>query len=38
MPERYDQKADCFGVFVKCKGKNCKREFEIVVKNGKQVK
>nr|DAZ24220.1 MAG TPA: cysteine-rich protein [Caudoviricetes sp.] len=38
MPERYSQSADCTGVFVRCKGKNCKQEFEIVIKNGKQVK
>lgn len=38
MPEQYSQSADCSGVFVRCKGKNCKREFEIVIKNGIQVK
>ena len=38
MPEQYDQTADCRGVFVRCKGRDCKREFEIKIENGKQVK
>nr|DAI95723.1 MAG TPA: hypothetical protein [Caudoviricetes sp.] len=38
MPEQYSKSADCSGVFVRCKGKNCKREFEIKIINGKQVK
>ena len=38
MPEHYDQTADCYGVFVRCKGRDCKREFEIVIRSGKQVR
>jgi hypothetical protein len=38
MPEQYGRRADCSGVFVRCKGRDCKREFEIVIKDGKQIK
>ena len=38
MPLRLSQTADCKGIFIKCKGKNCKQIFEIKVKNGRQVK
>ena len=38
MPLRLSQTADCKGVFIKCKGKNCKQIFEIKINNGKQVK
>lgn len=32
MPERYDPKtAVCSGIFIRCKGKNCKKEFEIKI-------
>ena len=32
MPIKYTQKAAvCFGVFVRCKGRQCKREFEIKI-------
>lgn len=31
MPIAYDEKAVCRGIFVKCKGKNCKKEFEIKI-------
>ena len=29
MPVTFDKDAVCKGVFVKCKGKNCRRVFEI---------
>jgi transcription elongation factor Elf1 len=31
MPIRFNDKAVSKGVFVKCKGKNCKKEFEIKI-------
>lgn len=30
--------AECSGIVVRCKGRHCKKEFEIKVKNGKQIK
>lgn len=38
MPLTYSENAECRGVFVQCKGRNCKKTFEIKIKNGKQVK
>lgn len=32
----YDNTANCSGVFIKCT-RNCKREFEVKILNGKQV-
>ena len=32
----YDNTANCSGVFIKCT-RNCKREFEVKIVNGKQV-
>ncbi len=32
----YDNTANCSGVFLKCT-RGCKREFELVIKDGKQV-
>lgn len=37
MPMSYEQ-AECKGLVVKCKGRNCKKEFEIKIENNKQVK
>lgn len=31
MPLYYDEKSICKGVFIVCKGRNCKKEFEIVI-------
>lgn len=31
MPIRIDEDAECHGVYVKCKGRGCKKEFEIRV-------
>lgn len=36
MPIMLTDNADCTGVYVRCKGKNCKREFEVIVRNGNQ--
>ena len=33
----YTNKAECRGVYVKCT-RGCGREFEIIIRNGKQVK
>lgn len=36
MPIQYDpEKAVCNGVWVKCKGRHCKREFEVIITNTK---
>lgn len=32
MPITFGKEAKCEGVFVKCKGKNCKKIFEIKIK------
>ena len=32
----YEDTADCHGVFLKCT-RGCKREFELVIKDGKQI-
>lgn len=37
MPITFSKEAKCKGVFVKCKGKKCKKIFEIKI-NSKQVK
>nr|DAI64258.1 MAG TPA: hypothetical protein [Caudoviricetes sp.] len=31
MPLRADMDAICKGIWVKCKGRNCKKEFEIKI-------
>ena len=34
----YDNTAECHGVFIKCtRNQACKKEFELVIKDGKQV-
>ena len=33
MQIKYDESAKCKGVYVRCKGRNCKREFEIKIKS-----
>ena len=38
MPIAYVGHADCQGVVVKCKGRNCGKEFEIKIKRGEQIK
>lgn len=35
MPIQYAPKANCSGVYVKCKGRNCRKEFEIRIKSDK---
>lgn len=37
MPLIITEKAVCQGIIVRCKGRNCKKTFEVRVKNGKQV-
>ena len=36
MPITFSKGAECEGIFVKCKGKKCKKEFKIKIK--KEVK
>lgn len=31
MPLTYSQKASCHGVFIRCKGRGCKKIFEIKI-------
>lgn len=31
MPIRYDKNSKAKGIFVKCKGRNCKKQFEIKI-------
>ncbi len=38
MPVSYNEKANCAGVYVSCKGRNCTNIFEVKIINGKQVK
>lgn len=38
MPVRFNDTSFSKGVFIKCKGKNCKQVFEIKIIKGKQVK
>ncbi len=37
MPLSYASDAECKGVFAICKGRNCRRPFEIRIENGKQI-
>ncbi len=38
MPIRYSQQAECKGVFVSCKGRNCRCIFEVKIEKGQQYK
>lgn len=38
MPIEYSHDATSKGVFVKCKGAHCKKDFELVIKDGVQYK
>ena len=38
MPITFSKDAKCSGIFVKCKGKKCKKVFEIKINYKKQVK
>lgn len=38
MPLRYRPDAQCSGIFVACKGRNCRNIFEVKVRNGQQIK
>lgn len=35
MPIEYMQGAECKGVYIKCKGRNCGKKFEIIIKKVK---
>lgn len=35
MPLVYSEKSVCKGIYVKCKGKRCKKEFEIKINTDK---
>lgn len=38
MPITFSKDAICKGVFIKCKGRNCKKIFEAKIDKGKQIK
>lgn len=38
MPIKIAPHAFCKGVFVRCKGKHCKKEFEIIINENKEIK
>ncbi|WP_373102596.1 hypothetical protein [Blautia obeum] len=38
MPIFFKESAECKGVMVACKGRNCHAFFEVKLKNGKQIK
>ena len=38
IPLLYDGTAESKGVFVTCKGRNCKHVFEVKIKQGQQIK
>ena len=38
MPLDYDLTTSCHGVYLRCKGSHCKKEFELVIKDGNQYK
>lgn len=38
MPIFFSDKAECTGVMVSCKGRNCHSVFEVKIKHGKQIK
>ena len=37
MPVEYSNDANCNGVFLRCKGRSCKKIFELRVESGKQI-
>ena len=34
----YDNRAECKGIYVRCKARHCKKVFEIKIKTGNQIK
>lgn len=38
MPITYGSKANCSGIYARCKGRACKKEFEIKIKDGEQIR
>ena len=37
-PLQYSDNANCNGVFIRCKGRGCRKIFEVIIINGQQVK
>lgn len=38
MPLLYNEHTECSGLKVRCKGRNCKKEFLVNIRNNKQIK
>ena len=38
MPASYTSEAECGGVMIPCKGRNCRAVFELKIEKGKQIK
>lgn len=38
MPISYTKEAECEGVMISCKGRNCHAVFELKIKDGKQIR
>lgn len=38
MPVFYSSKANCKGIWLKCKGRTCGQNFELKIKNGEQIR
>ena len=38
MPVFFTKEAECKGLRISCKGRNCKRDFEILIKDGQEIK
>lgn len=38
MPIFYRESAESSGIIVKCKGRNCGKEFEVRIRRGEQIK
>lgn len=38
MPLFFNENTICNNLFIRCKGRNCKKEFEIKIKNNNQAK
>lgn len=36
MPLFYDENAESRGIYAKCKGRNCGKEFEVVIQKGQE--
>lgn len=38
MPVFYSESAGCTGIKVSCKGRKCRAFFEVIIKDGKQIR